>query len=42
MNETDVDYIKTQKRNREWVEGIGAKIERVNSLLKRKEQYARA
>ena len=42
MNVTDVDYIKTQKRNREWVEGIGAKIERVNSLLKRKEQYAKA
>jgi len=42
LNETDVDYIKTQKRNREWVEGIGAKIERVNSLLKRKEQHATA
>ena len=42
MNTTDLDYVNTQKRNREWVEEIGAKIERVNTLLKRKEQYANA
>jgi len=42
MNKTDMDYINTQKRNKEWVAEIGAKIERVNSLLKRKQQYATA
>lgn len=42
MNTTDMDYINTQKRNKEWVEEVGAKIERVNSLLKRKKQYATA
>lgn len=42
MNRTDLDYVNTQKRNKEWVEEIGAKIERVNSLLKRKKEYAKA
>lgn len=42
MNKTDLDYINTQKRNREWVEAVGHKIERVNALLQRKQQYANA
>lgn len=42
MNSTDLDYINTQRRNREWVEAIGAKISRVQTLLQRREELATA
>ena len=40
MTATEMDYVQTQKRNREWVAEVSAKLERVNALIQRKNEYA--
>jgi len=42
MTDNEMDYVQTQRRNREWVAEVSAKLERVNALIKRKNEYATA
>jgi hypothetical protein len=37
MTKDDIDYSNLKKRNKEWVVEVTAKLERVNSVLKKKE-----
>jgi hypothetical protein len=33
----DVEYFNLKKRNAEWMQEVSAKLERVNTLIKRRE-----
>jgi hypothetical protein len=37
MTKNDLEYVNLQKRNREWIEEVTAKLQRVNEVLKKRE-----
>jgi len=37
MTKNDLEYVNLQKRNREWIEEVTAKLQRVNAVLKKRE-----